>query len=84
MGYLALNRSAIIAFVLVAIHAGHLQADLIIVFSNGDSFDGDFAGSTAGPFDVDGLSGTITTRGVLPSGSVNTTSGPAGNQRRRK
>jgi len=72
------NATAAIACVLLLLGSQPLHADLIINFTNGDSFDGDVAGSTAGPFNIDGLSGTITTRGVAPDGSVNTTSGRLG------
>jgi len=70
--------TAAIACVLLLLGIQPLHADLIITFADGDSFDDDVAGSTAGPFNVDGLSGTITTRGVAPDGTVNTTSGRLG------
>jgi len=61
--------------------ARNANATAAIMFLNGDSFDGDVAGSTAGPFldSASGVNGTITTTGVVPGGSlVNTTSGQLG------
>jgi hypothetical protein len=57
------------------------NATAAIMFLNGDSFDGNVAGSTAGPFldSATSVSGTITTTSVMPGGSlVNTTSGQLG------
>lgn len=60
---------------------GNASATAAIMFLNSDSFDGDVAGGIAGPFldSASGISGTITTTGVMPGGSlVNTTSGQLG------
>jgi hypothetical protein len=61
--------------------ARNADATAAIMFLNSDSFDGDVAGGTAGPFldSASSVSGTITTTGVVPGGSlVNTTSGQLG------
>ena len=61
--------------------AGNANAQSTITFHNSDSFDGDVAGSVAGPFvDLTSLvSGMITTASVVPGGSlVNTTPGRLG------
>lgn len=61
--------------------ARNAGATAAIMFLNSDSFDGDVAGGTAGPFldPASGVSGTITTTGITPGGSlVNTTSGQLG------
>jgi hypothetical protein len=61
--------------------ARNADATAAITFLNSDSFDGDVAGGTAGPFldSASAVSGMITTTGVTPGGSlVNTTSGQLG------
>lgn len=61
--------------------ARNASATAGIMFLNSDSFDGDGIGGTAGPFldPASGISGTITTTGIMPGGSlVNTTSGQLG------
>ncbi len=56
------------------------DAAAVITFANGDTFDDDSAGGTAGPFTdpVPPGQGTITTTAVAPSGVVNTTAGQLG------
>jgi len=56
------------------------RADIILTFSNGDSFEGDDAGDMAGPFTdpATDITGTITTQSVSPSGVLNPNSGSLG------
>ncbi len=74
MGRCCLVIASTVALVCCTLFAGSVRADLIITFANGDTFDGDGSGSTAGPFNVDGVPTTITTVSATPNGSVlNTT-----------
>lgn len=56
------------------------EATLIVTFSNGDTFDGDGATDTAGPFldAASGVSSTLTTVAVNPSGALNANAGSLG------
>ena len=47
--------AAVLACVILLVGGQSLHADLIITFADGDTFDGDVAGNSAGPFNVDGL-----------------------------
>jgi hypothetical protein len=71
-----LQRLTVITVLLLSCIATSGRAALI-TFSNGDSLDGDVAGSTA-IFLLDAQNATLTTRSVGPSGAINTTTGQLG------
>lgn len=65
--------SEVIGAFAVVIASSQSHADIILTFANNDTFEGDDAGDTAGPFtdQATGVTGTITTQAVSPSGVLN-------------
>lgn len=70
----------IVVLCIGAIAPNRVDATIVITFANGNTFEGDEAGDTAGPFTdtMTGLSGTIMTTSVLPDGVLNPNAGTLG------